>query len=164
MMKVTNNMITMDIEGSCSMQGVSEEVSTREFNKENEALVCNAIKSRKNVKRAMKSLSMPSIFWKLYVTCFILFSAAAGISITEHVLFVNIFNELADQVDTIAHQSDEYRCITESASITMQMASVSEYDWSHKTRIEEYWTHRTHIRRWIMRPHCSPGLRRGLSH
>ncbi len=120
-------MVALDVEDSCSIRGSGEEVTTRELDRENEALVCNAIKSHKNVKRAMKMLSLPSEFWKLYITCFVLFAATVGIAITEHVVYSQVFEELRGQVDTIAHQSEEYRCVCEANSIVLQMASVTEY-------------------------------------
>jgi len=72
-------------------------------------------------------LQYPSELWKLTLICLILFSAAVTISVTQNILARRLYNELQGQVDTLAEQGEEYRCLMEAESAILQYLSVDEY-------------------------------------
>ena len=116
----------MDLVGNCVGYGSDGDSDERGNDVEGEKLVKTAISNRRSIKRAMKSLPLPSTFWKLYVTCFTLYMASVAIAFTEHILFTQLFQNLKKQVESFSSQSDEYRTFYEADSIILQMVSTNE--------------------------------------
>ncbi len=116
-----------DFDPSCIVD-TGEDLSHRNNSDSgNESIVRNAIKSRKNIQSTMKTLPFPGELWKLTLICFVLCVAAVAIAIIGHVFSVNLYEALSGQVDILATESEEYRCLMEANSVILQMVSVNEF-------------------------------------
>lgn len=130
-LKVKDENNNIQILNSIETENSSERKITNENNKVGEKVVRNSIKNRKNLERTLESLPSPSEFWKLLVLCVIIFVVSTGISLSEFLLYQSLFSEEKDIDNLLYYQTEQFRCLCQSASIILQAVSVNEYIYSH---------------------------------
>lgn len=125
--KVESNKINTTIyaEAFVDNNSMGERTSKKSEN-DNEKVVQSILKDRKSIERTMKSLPLPSEFWKMLILCIIFFLASVGISLTDYILYSQLFEEQQNVVQMFSYQSAQYRCLVEASSQILQLVSVSE--------------------------------------
>lgn len=91
-----------------------------------EKVVNNCIKNRKALEKTIASLTVPSIFWKLLILCIAICIVSAGISLCYYIMYKGLFEQQGDIVKLFYYQTEQYRELSEAASIVLQAVSVNE--------------------------------------
>lgn len=100
----------------------------KEVEKDNvgEKVVRSSIKSKKTLERTMEQLPTPSEFWKLLALCIIIFLVGVGISVSDYIIYEDLFRQQEQVVKMLIYQAEQYRSLSQGASAILQAVSVNE--------------------------------------
>ncbi len=106
----------------------SDEPTTKEkeYLKENVFLINSTLKNKENMKKLIKSLTIPWEFMRLALVCMFVAIVCIGSIVTIYVLFDQLFDKLIEQIRMTFAQMSIYRSIAEAASLSLQMVSINE--------------------------------------
>ncbi len=123
---VTDVALTMMKKGDdflfADIRGPKQEM----VNAENDKIIRATIKSRSYLAKQLLNMGLPASFSRLVCITVLCMLVAIGISIAEYIILMSLFQDVESELDLVAIQYDQVRCVVEASTWVMQAVALNE--------------------------------------
>ncbi len=95
-------------------------------NAENDKIIRATIKSRNYLAKQLLNMDLPASFSRLLWITLLCMLVAIGISIAEYIILILLFQDVESEIDLVAIQYDQLRCVVEVSTWIMQAVALNE--------------------------------------